>query len=349
MKEFIEITEKIFNRPLDILLIVGGLLFMLAAVLLRLAGVENRIADTIIIAFGTLMITAGSSLHIHLPKLLKALPVKETLAFVSDIFVLPESDTESYTEPLRMKIPKENLPEPASDQPMLTASSETQTAEAAKFSRALTEGAVSEKNIESPSGICLYYIEITQFEFIWNDRKRGSDQCVSFYKPLPPAGYKIFGHYAQGDDSPPRHPVFAVKETAAIDAQGILAYPLRYERIWYDPRVGAIWRPVAPLGFRCMGDAAGRSYLEPDRKEIVCVKAELVTEGKNGELIWDNRGSGRLSEIAISPILPSDPEKGMTLHLFQGYGDWSRRRGYASLPVIKKAYTAPDKKIQAAR
>jgi len=86
---------------------------------------------------------------------------------------------------------------------------------------------------------------------------------------------------------------------------------------------------------------AGRSYLEPDRKEIVCVKAELVTEGKNGELIWDNRGSGRLSEIAISPILPSDPEKGMTLHLFQGYGDWSRRRGYASLPVIKKAYTAP--------
>lgn len=339
MKELIEITENIFNRPFDILLILSGLIFMLAVVLMKLAGIGNKITDTMVIAFGTLLITAGSAMHIHLPKLLNDLPVRETLTLVSAL-ISPDADTQTETQPLRMKIPE--IPSEASQ---LTASLESEKNQA-------------EKSLESVSGVCLYYIEVTQFEFVWNDRKIGTDECVSFYKPLPPAGYKIFGHYAQGDAGSPKYPVLAVKAASNIDEQGyivgvknfspLLAYPLRYERIWYDPRVGAIWRPVPPLGFRCMGDVATRSFLEPDRKEIVCVKAELVTGGKNGELIWDNRSSGRLSEIAISPILPEDPEKGMILHLFQGYGDWSRRRGYASLPVMKKVNAAPAK-IQAAR
>ncbi|MDM8524005.1 Vps62-related protein [Desulfococcaceae bacterium HSG8] len=195
-----------------------------------------------------------------------------------------------------------------------------------------------EETAEPEKKVYLRYTLITEFELVWNDKESGMKQKVAFYQPLPPVGYKIFGHYAQNDYGRPKGRVIAVKPVSEMGDEGILAYPMRYERIWQDSDVdGAIWRPVPPLGYRCLGDVATTGRSKPGRKEVVCVKASLVTAGQIGELIWDNRGKDALYDVRVYSVLPKEASEGTALNLFQGYGrQWYRKPGADSLPVLKK-------------
>lgn len=302
LSEWIELVENIFNRPFGILLIIAGLSFLLIVVLFKLSDIYNRVIDITAIVIGAVLIIIGTVLHIN-----PLNPPENRIEMLQ-----PSSDVQMTGE--SRILPDKSLPENH-----------------------------SETVIKPAKTVCLHYTFVPRSEFIWNTGKNKMGQKAVFYKPLAPAGYKILGHSVRNgnDDFPGR--AVAVKVSPPFDDKGIMAYPARYERIWYNTEKrgsGAIWRPIPPIGYRCMGDVATSDMIKPDRKEIVCLKESLITEGRPGEQIWNDRGN---SEISLCPVMAKDPREGFALNLFQGYGrKWSRRSGYASLPVLKNECIAPS-------
>lgn len=140
-----------------------------------------------------------------------------------------------------------------------------------------------------------------------------------------------------------------MKVSSDFEKEGVLAYPSGYTLIWHDDTGSdtrsAIWRPTPRLGYRCLGDVMTLGPSEPDRKEIVCVRESLVTEGKLGRLIWDNKGIGASREIMIYSAEPDNPDKGFSLNLFQGYErNMSRSTVFSSLPVLRKDCIVPEER-----
>ena len=318
MTELIELTEQTFNRPFGILLIVAGLSFLLLAVLLRLGDIRHRMADLPMLVVGTMLIVTGAAMHIHPPSL-----------WVQAQKPIPPMENVEDEVPDAMADPPQALPAEV-ETPLVT---EEETA------------------ADPPDAVSLSHTFVTQFEFIWNDKERGMKQIAAFYRPVTPAGYKVFGHYVQANYESPNGQVLAVKVNAAsADTEAVLAYPVRYERIWPEMNRetglnGAIWRPIPPVGYRCLGDVATLGNAEPDRREVVCIREYLVTKGKIGKLIWDNRGKDTVYDIRVYSVLAAEAEEGMALSLFQGYGNqWFRRPNAESLPVLKKTCLATVEK-----
>jgi len=136
--------------------------------------------------------------------------------------------------------------------------------------------------------------------------------------------------------------VLAVKVLSEPDKDGYLTYPVEYECIWRSKNSnGAIWRPVPPPGYVSMGDVATAAYLKPDRREVVCVRDFLVTDGKRGDLLWGNDEDNNLSSVRVYSVLPADKTAGIGLNMFQAYErSGFRKAGYISLPVLKNEYAA---------
>jgi len=312
--ELIQLTERIFNRPFGILLIVAGLSFLLIAVLFELSDVRNRIANITAVTVGTILIITGAVMHLRpmTPPEPSALENQIAEIQIAEIQIANiKSGRETQTDDLKkpLALPEE-LP--------------------------LNSGEAA----ESLKKTYLNYTEVSRFEFLWNNKTDETEQRAAFYRPLPPAGYKILGHYAQGDYDKPSGQVIAVRSLLESADEGILAYPVRYRRIWRGTR-GTIWRPIPPVGYRCLGDVATPGNSEPDRKEVVCVREFLLTEGKPGKRIWNNRENNAVYDISVYPVLAKN-SKGLGINLFQGYGrKLSRRSGYASFPVFKNDHIEP--------
>ncbi len=311
--ELIEIIETILNRPFGILLITGGLFSLLIVVLFKLNDIENKTANITAVTIGAVLVLTGSVMHFY--------PLTRP---VREVRVTDTDETEI--------LPQEEVSE--------------------EDTRVEDRSAVTpDKTVTKPvNQVYLQYTLVTEFEFIWNDKESGIKQQVVFYKPLPPVGYKVLGHYVQSHYGEPSARVLAVKAASSSDNEGILAYPTKYERIWQDGNGdsnlnGTIWRPIPPVGYRCLGDVATTGHLKPDRKDIVCVKDSLVTEGRIGELIWDNRGRDAIYDVRVYSVLPKEPAEGIALNLFQGYGrKWYREPGTSSLPVLRMGCVAPGQK-----
>ncbi len=303
--ELIQLTERIFNRPFGILLIIAGLSFLLIAVLFELSDIRNRIAEITAVTVGTILIITGAVMH------LKPLTPPEPSAPESQIAEIQIANIKSGRETRTDDLKKSSLPE--------------KVPPGSKF---------------QVSKAYLCYTEVGRFEFLWNNKTDETEQRAAFYRPQAPAGYKILGHYAQGDYDKPSGQVIAVKSLLESADEGILAYPVRYRRIWRGAR-GTIWRPIPPVGYRCLGDIATPGNSEPDRKEVVCVREFLLTEGKPGKRIWNSRENNAVYDISVYPVLAKN-SKGLGINLFQGYGrKLSRRSGYASFPVFKNDHIEP--------
>jgi hypothetical protein len=174
---------------------------------------------------------------------------------------------------------------------------------------------------------------VTQFDFIWNDRGSGADSDGAFYRPIAPPGYFVIGHYAQGNYNAPDGVVAVVKELE----QGALAKPVGYQAIWTDYKSGAyldgaIWRPIPPAGYTCIGVVAtgypgGGGYAPPDPDEIRCVRSDLAAPGTIWLPIWNDSGSGGANDLGTWIVAPSN-EDGVHLGLMAARG-YRRGDGYA--------------------
>lgn len=139
----------------------------------------------------------------------------------------------------------------------------------------------------------------TRFELQWNDKGSGADHDVSFYRPIPPAGFHALGSIGQKGYDDPNGKVAAlcVKAAEPTSARPPLARPVRYDFIWSDrgsgaDRNGSCWRPVPPAGYVALGDVFVKGYDAPTLDAVMCVARGLTFEGTIGKHIWTDSGSG---------------------------------------------------------
>ncbi|EDO38764.1 predicted protein [Nematostella vectensis] len=117
---------------------------------------------------------------------------------------------------------------------------------------------------------------------------------ISVYVPQPPIGFVALGQYAErGIFKHGSAHVLAVKATGG---GALVAHPIMYKRVW-DTRKSAktvesaIWRPIPPPGYHCLGDIATVAYAAPSTNTIVCLHWSLVRKGRRGDRVWWNRKS----------------------------------------------------------
>ncbi len=320
LSKFVALVENTFNRPFGVLLIVAGLFFFLIIILLRLNTIANRTAEIIVISLGTLLIVSGAVIHTEIMTLLDIRGSGSGVRGSGSGIRGSGSEVRGSGSEVR--------------------SSGSEVRGSGSEESHQSEDGSEEPPDPSPLTPHLFYILTDQFEFVWNDKGNNSLQHATVYRPMPPAGYKIFGYYIQKDYNAPEGRAVAVKVSSDFEKEGFLAYPSGYTLIWHDAggnTGAAVWRPIPPPGYRCLGDVVTFGRNEPDRKEIVCVMESLVTEGKLGNPIWDNKESNAIREITLYSIAPDNPDKGFSLNLFQGYDrNMSRSTVFSALPVLRK-------------
>ena len=148
-------------------------------------------------------------------------------------------------------------------------------------------------------GLLIRYTD--QFTSIWHDAGSGADDNGRYWKPVAPAGYYSLGSLG-GDawaDPNGNKAVIVVKE---LNDSGALAAPLDYALIWTDSGSGAnldgsFWRPIPPAGYVACGVVAQLGYGKPGLDEVRCVRSDLVSNGKAGDWIWDDSGSGASADF----------------------------------------------------
>ncbi|MCA9634476.1 MAG: alkaline phosphatase family protein [Myxococcales bacterium] len=141
------------------------------------------------------------------------------------------------------------------------------------------------------AGEALDAIEVVDFEWRYDDVGSGAFDDVSIWRPLPPPGYFSLGDVVVAGYEPPVEPARAVR-----DLPGVSAPPLGFERIWDDQGSGgandvALWSPIAPLGYACLGTVAQQVYDAPPSPEAIrCLHRDFLRRGEASQ-VWNDAGS----------------------------------------------------------
>lgn len=135
-------------------------------------------------------------------------------------------------------------------------------------------------------------LHANHMHMMYRDHGSGAYEDLSIYCPHPPTGFSILGHYAEkGYIKKTTAHVLVVKE---VNSSTLLAHPVRFRQIWNTKFTGgrseaAIWRPIPPPGYVCMGDVITLSASEaPPADTIVCLHSSLVS-GSKGKRVWWNK------------------------------------------------------------
>ncbi|NVZ20296.1 Vps62-related protein [Pseudomonas costantinii] len=161
----------------------------------------------------------------------------------------------------------------------------------------------------------------TEFSPLWNDKGAGSENPVSFWRPVPssdflndffPLGDLVVGGY----DNVNKHRIVAVvSETHVVGLQRALSAPVEYDLVWKDSGSnayadGSIWRPIPPQGYVALGLVCGIGHDKPSRNAIRCVRADLVIASYISDLVWNDKGSGALKDFSAWNIAPPGAASG---------------------------------------
>lgn len=164
---------------------------------------------------------------------------------------------------------------------------------------AATESAVAPHGKEVQFGDLILTFT-TKYDLRWSDGGSGSDDNAAYYQPVPPQGFFALGSMGVNNyDNPDgKFASMCVKASASpLLKKPPLARPQRFEFIWNDrgsgaDRNGSCWRPVPPDGYVALGDVFVEGYDAPTGDPVMCVARELVIQGKVGDRIWIDAGSG---------------------------------------------------------
>ncbi|HWM91298.1 MAG TPA: Vps62-related protein [Thermoanaerobaculia bacterium] len=186
----------------------------------------------------------------------------------------------------------------------------------------------------------LEFKKTTDYDEIWDDQGSGANDNARFYRPLPPSGFHILGHYGQGNYDSPSRGVITVKVKDSAEenpSYPTFVKPKGYQEIWDDSDSGAndngsVWRPIPPDDvpgneYVCPGHVFQKGHSNPANSnqhlfaDYRCLRKDLAVQVDLDDHIWDDQGSGaddnvnvyritRLNVIyAFDEYNPSDSEK----------------------------------------
>jgi hypothetical protein len=172
----------------------------------------------------------------------------------------------------------------------------------------------------------------TFYEYLGNNDDTGSQQQVSFWRAKQ-FTYKGSVYYPLGDIAiGPNRANEKLKNTKYVGnikfpyqfegpnretliVTGDVKGPIDYELIWTSQAKGNknnfwIWRPIAPVGYICLGDVVTYSERKPNTNEnapIRCVpKITTIRLPTNGKRLWVSTGVRTPVNLSILGFVPND-------------------------------------------
>ena len=173
----------------------------------------------------------------------------------------------------------------------------------------------------------------SNFTYYGNNRTGESghfgDAAFTLYRPrVTPAlaEYSILGDVLE----PNFTDIHGLKVVPIVaDAQGstgtALKPPTGFTWVWEIQRAEltlSIWRPQPPPGYVCMGLVCSNSLRAPDIGTVKCIRADLVTEARINQEVWNDRGTHagtNFSAWSISPPSPMPAEVFFSTGTFIGH------------------------------
>jgi hypothetical protein len=170
------------------------------------------------------------------------------------------------------------------------------------------QGAVSRAdNLAAGSGPRLDRGTTSRYDDICNDKGSHASKDVTFYRPVPPAGYFIIGDYAQGNKKGAVGSAVVVKPVDEDPENPLIKPPLNYEMMWSSQGSNpdhpfSIWRPVAPDKYVSVGCVATTGFLEPHIENYRCLRKDVAGEIHRGTEIWDDAHSHADLDVTLYKI-----------------------------------------------
>ncbi|KAI9641808.1 hypothetical protein NHQ30_009668 [Ciborinia camelliae] len=157
----------------------------------------------------------------------------------------------------------------------------------------------------------------SELQWAWDNNKYGSNRSCCFWNPKPQGNMYPLGSVCVGkrnySDTNWRAVLLVGNNPNATGLLPAVARPVDYEGpIWSEPLARifgihtiSVWRPIAPPGYVAMGDVAVNSLNKPSTNMIWCLRGDLTRLGAyNGSDLWDDKGSGRPTDVSIWSIIP---------------------------------------------
>lgn len=161
----------------------------------------------------------------------------------------------------------------------------------------------------------LQVLPVEEYQWVYDDSGSGAFSDVSIWRPVLPLDYFPVGDVAVGGYDPPDFPTLVIREDAEK-----LRPPVGYERIWDDEgSLGdndvAIWNPIPPLGYVCLGNVAVPNYDGPPAPDAVrCVHRRYVVAGDRAQT-WTDAGSLAFEDAGVWTCIPG-PAGGQAARTF---------------------------------
>lgn len=188
---------------------------------------------------------------------------------------------------------------------------------------------------------------VDTFEYRWRDQGSGCTHDGSFYHPVTDNGFHALGSLGfPGYGNPQGN--YAMMVVKADEGSDALVEPEDYSLLWFYRRflfpggydtLATFWIPVAPEGYRAMGLVAQSGPAKPPLSDIVCVRADLTTEGEAGSFIWNDDESSMPRDLGCWNIYP--PQTGphslafLQTGTFVGWNYWNPPTTHPVMNVLK--------------
>jgi len=149
-------------------------------------------------------------------------------------------------------------------------------------------------------------LAVSEYAWVYDDAGSGAFADVSIWRPVAPRGYVALGDVATPGHAPPVFPTLVVR-----DDLNTVHPPRGYEQIWNDKgsfgdHDVALWSPIPPLGYACLGTVAKPDHSGPPANEqIRCVRQKYLVPGK-AVLTWTDAGSLALQDAGLWTCVPGE-------------------------------------------
>jgi hypothetical protein len=178
------------------------------------------------------------------------------------------------------------------------------------------------------------FIQISEYDEVWNDAGSNAEQDVSVWRARVPAGCHLIGMTAKNGHSRPTFPSLVIRASGSD-----IAPPERFDLVWWQERGQRrfwCWRPIPPPGYASLGDVGTLSEKPPSRDDIVCVALGCLSPNRQplGGQIWNDRGGGAPKDGAFFA------QPGGT-GLFRCSDDATHNKPYGEFPLPATASTSP--------
>ncbi|CAH9128932.1 unnamed protein product [Cuscuta epithymum] len=138
--------------------------------------------------------------------------------------------------------------------------------------------------------------EVSTFSKVFETKEGGpSGNGATFFEPsIIPDGFSLLGYYAQPNNMPLFGSVLVAKDTSPDGSSaGALKAPLDYTQllnIKKDNTTAYFWLPVAPSGYKAVGNVITIDSQKPALDKIGCVRDDFTDIAENDEWIWGSKG-----------------------------------------------------------